>query len=37
MKYAKKCTRDFSPNVVTPMKIITDSPIDTTDVVTVNP
>lgn len=39
MKYAKKCTPwIFSPNVVTPMKIITDSPIDTiTDVVTVNP
>ena len=39
MKYAKKCTPwMLSPSVVTPRKIITDSPIATIiDVVTVNP
>ena len=39
IKYEKKCNPCFcSPRIVTPRKIVTDSPIDTTiDVVTVNP
>ena len=39
MKYAKKCTPwMLSPRIVTPRKIITESPIATIiDVVTVNP